>query len=144
MRTRVLALALCILAAACSSSPRPKGMTKADVDVRLTNSIFFNSAGIAAANLEVTVSNTAEMPIVLREVRVTSPGMVTYTLRAESRLMNETLDPGESQTFLVTATLYAGTSSLVYNEPLAVRVYLDFEANGQRHHDYFNILNVTT
>ena len=143
MRTRVLPIAL-ILLAACSSSPRPKDVTRADVDVRLTNSLFFNSAGIAAANFEVTVKNTASMPITLREVRLTSPGMVTYTLRAESRRMNETLDPGGSTTVLVTATVYGNPGSLINNEPFAVRVFLDFEANGMRHHDYFNILNVTT
>ena len=144
MRNRVLPLALCLLAVACTSVSRPKELTKADVDVRLMNSLFFNSAGVAAANFEVVVKNTATMPITIREVRITSPGMVTYTLRSESRRMNETIDPGASTTLSITATVFGAPGSLINNEPFAVRVFLDFEANGTRHHDYFNILNVTT
>lgn len=143
MRRRLLALALCLFAVACGSS-RPPGVRKADVDIRLMNSLFFGSAGTAAANFEITVTNTADVPIVIHEIRLTSPGMVTYTLRAESRQMNETIDPGESTTVSMTATVFGTPGSTVNEEPFAVRVFLDFEVNGTRHHDYFNILNVTT
>lgn len=144
MRKRVLPLALCILAAACTSTPRPKDVTKADVDVRLMNSLFFGSSGTAAANFEITISNTAPVPITIHEVRLSSPGMVTYTLRAESYRVKETIDPGATAVISMTATVFGSPGATRNEEPLAVRVFLDFEANGTRHHDYFNILNVTT
>jgi hypothetical protein len=143
MRHRVLTIALCIAAAACSSAPRPKGLNRADVDVRLTNTLFFSSSGTAAANFEIDVTNTAEMPITVHAVRLSSPGMVEYALRPVERLMNETIDPGESTTITMAAMFVGPAGTRESTEPLGIRVFLDFEADGKRHHDYFNILNVS-
>lgn len=143
MRHRVLPLAICVLAAACTSTPRPAGVTKADVDVRLMNQLFFSSAGTAAATFEVRITNTAPMPILIHGIRLSSPGMVQYTLRAEEKLVRETVEPGDSVAVSIPATLFGNPGATINEEPLAIRVFLDFEANGARHTDLFNILNVT-
>lgn len=142
MRIRVLP-AIAFLIVACSSAQRPAGLTKSDVDVRLMNSLFFSSAGTASANFEVTVQNTAKVPITIHAIRLSSPGMVQYSLRPEERRLLQTLDPGEETTVSMTATVFGQPGMDISTEPFAVRVFLDFEAEGKRHHDLYNILNVS-
>jgi len=143
MRQRALPLIAAIVVVACASSTtRPDGVTKADVDVALLNSLFFSSAGNAAASFEVRVTNTAEIPITIYSIRLSSPGMVQYSMQPVERRLRETVEPGQSATVGISATVFGNPGTTVNEEPFAVRVFLDFEANGARHHDIFNILNV--
>ena len=137
---RLPLIALLLISCAATDAPRPPGIAQPDVSVRLVNPIFFGSGTTAPATLEVTITNRANVPITLRTLEVSSPGMVEYSLFPHTRQFNETIAPGETKTLTVFATARTGIARLSPTEPLSVRVIADFEANGKRFRDaYLNL-----
>ena len=129
----VVVVALTVLfALACGStaSSRPAGITAPEVRSDLAGTIFFGSGNTAPANIDVTVTNTASVPIVLLRVEVDSPGMSTYGIRRTVRQVRENLAPGETKRVTVFAT--AITEVRNPSEPLTIRTIADFEAGKDR------------
>lgn len=121
-----------LFALACGSagSSRPAGVVAPEIRADLVGTIFFGSGNTAPANIDVRVTNRANVPIVLRHVEVDSPGMGTYTLRRTTREVRETISPGDTKRVTVFAT--AITTVRNPSEPLTIRVLADFEAGKDR------------
>lgn len=133
-----------LIAAACSSGggTRPSTVTQADVDVRTAGSLFFGSGTSAPLNLDVTVTNRARVPMTVRSIRVSSPGMMQFTILPAQKMFSTTLEPGETKNFPISTTAIASRSRLSPTEPLNLRADVDFETNGRRFKEIFNFPNV--
>jgi hypothetical protein len=118
------------LACGSASSSRPAGIAAPEVHSDLAGTVFFGSGNTAPANIDVTVTNTASVPIVLLRVEVDSPGMATYRIQRTMRQFRENLAPGETKRVTVFAT--AITNVRNPSEPLTIRTIADFEAGKER------------
>jgi len=127
---RLFLLAL-VLVMACGSAgtARPAMVAQPAMNVELAHDLFFGSGITAPATIDVTVMNRATVPIVLRRVELSSPGMTQYAIYPISRDFRQTIQPGETKTVSVFAT--AQTNTARPTEPLTLRAILDFEANGK-------------
>jgi len=130
MRRLMLFPIVFLLACGSTGGTRPKSIPKPDVGVALTHSVFFGSSSEAPATIEVRAFNRASVPIELRRVELSSPGMIEYAIRPMSRDFREVIGPGETKTVTVFAT--AETSVSRPTEPLTLRAIVDFEAAGAR------------
>jgi hypothetical protein len=132
MHRRVSLLFLVALIAACGSagSGRPASIAAPEIRADVAGTIFFGSGSTAPANIDVEVTNVANVPITLRHVEVDSPGMGTYALQRASRIVRETIAPGETNRVTVFAT--AVTTVRNPSEPLTVRVIAEFETGKDR------------
>jgi hypothetical protein len=133
-----------LLAVMCASGggARPAEVAAAEVTVRLRSPLFFGSGREAPASFEVDVTNQATVPLVVRSIRIASPGMVQYTILPRERIFKETIAPGETKTLPVDATAVASRGGLMAGEPLNVRVDVEFEASGRRFREIYSLLNV--
>ena len=82
-------------------------------------------------SLDVQITNRAKVPLRVREVDITSPGMSQYTLRRALKYFNETIPPGETRTLGLVAEVIASRARLQQSEPLSVRAIIAFEAEGK-------------
>jgi hypothetical protein len=142
MRAASVAAFSMILAACSAAVTRPSNVTAAEVDVNLTAPIFFGSLFTAPATFDVTVRNTASVPVNIRHIFLSAPGMAQYAIRAVDKIYNEALAPGETKSFPIMTTAIASSTALRASEPMNVRVEIDFEAAGQHYRDYFFVMNV--
>lgn len=128
---RWIPLAIFLSVIGCGSGKttgRPASVAQPGLSVELTHDIFFGSGATAPATIEVTVLNRATVPIMLRRVELTSPGMVQYAIYPTVRDFRETIQPGETKSVSVFAT--AQTTVRRPTEPLTLRAVVDFEAAG--------------
>lgn len=79
----------------------------------------------------------------VRAIRISSPGMMQYTVRPEQRMFSTTLAPGETKSFPISATAIASSRRLSVTEPLDLRADIDFETDGRRFREIFNFSNVS-
>ena len=128
----LVVLAATIFAAACGStgSSRPATISAPEVRADLVGTVFFGSGNTAPANIDVTVTNTASVPITLVRVEVDSPGMGTYRIQRTTRQVRENLGPGETKRVTVFATAITTVSNPT--EPLTLRTIADFESGKDR------------
>lgn len=128
----VVVAAATFFAVACgsASSSRPAAITAPEVRADLVGTVFFGSGNTAPANIDVTVTNTASVPITLLRVEVDSPGMGTYRIQRTARQVRENLGPGETKRVTVFATAITTVSNP--SEPLTLRTIADFEAGKDR------------
>jgi hypothetical protein len=126
----VIASALVVLAACATSSGRPAGIEQPEIRVSQAGPIYL-SQGSTSISIDVQVTNRASVPLVLREVEVASPDSAQYAITRARRLVNETLAPGETKTVTVASTAYAQATGVPVGEPLSVRAFVRFEANGK-------------
>ena len=126
----VAVAALFAIACGSTGSSRPAGITAPEVRADLVGTIFFGSGNTAPANIDVTITNTASVPITLLRVEVDSPGMGTYRIQRTVRQVRENLAPGETKRVTVFAT--AITNVRNPSEPLTIRTIADFEAGKDR------------
>jgi hypothetical protein len=125
-----LFVVLSTMACASGGSGRPATIAQPEVRAALSGTVFFGSGNTAPANIDVSVTNTATVPIVLRRVEVDSPGMGTYALVRTSRTFRENIGPGETKNVTVFATAVTNVRSP--SEPLTLRVIADFESGKDR------------
>lgn len=130
MRRICCRLSLLFLIAACSTATRPANVAAPSIVTRAAGSIFFGSLSSAPVTLEVDVTNHAQVPLRVREIEISSPGMVQYTLRPVRRIFNETIAPGETRTMALFTTAYTRTRNP--SEPLTLRTIVTLEAEGKR------------
>jgi hypothetical protein len=127
---RWISVALLVgIACAGQKSARPANVPQPGLRVELTHDIFFGSGSTAPATIDVTVLNRAAVPIMLRRVELSSPGMAQYGIYATYRDFRETLQPGQEKTVPIFAT--AQTTVRNPTEPLTIRALMEFEAEGK-------------
>jgi hypothetical protein len=126
----VALLPLLALACASGSNGRPAGIAAPEINADLSGTVFFGSGNTAPANIDVEVTNVANVPITLRRVEIDSPGMGTYGLQRSSRIVREIIAPGETRRVTVFAT--AVTTVRNPSEPLTIRAITEFESGKDR------------
>ena len=106
---RCLSILSILVLAACGSTAakRPANIPQPDLGARLVNPLFFGSGNEAAATIDVAIRNRAQVPIIVRRIEITSPGMGQYTIVAQPRVFRETLGPGEEKVMTTFATAIA-------------------------------------
>lgn len=134
MRRFTLFVVLFAVACATASSTRPKGIAQPEVGAALTHDVFFGSGNTAPATIEVRARNRANVPIELRRVELSSPGMIEFAIHPTSRDFREVIQPGETKAVTMFAT--AETSVRRPTEPLTIRAILEFEAGGARWREF--------
>jgi hypothetical protein len=127
MRRSLPILLLLTLACASARSSRPANIPQPDLGARLVNPLFFGSGTEAGATIEVGVANRATVPIILRRIEITTPGMGQYTILHRPYVLRETISPGQEKVVTTFATALAQTTRRP-TEPLMMRVILEFEA----------------
>jgi len=128
---RNLLVSALILALGCASAAkRPASVAQPQIVIRQAGPIFFGSLSTTSASIDVRVTNRASVPLRLREVEVSSPGMTQYTLQRTTKLFNEVIPPGVTRMVGLVATAIARDTRSAMSEPLMVRVFLRFEAAG--------------
>lgn len=126
----VVGFSLFTLACGSAGSSRPASIAAPEIRAGLAGTVFFGSGNTAPANIDVEVTNRAGVPITVRRLEVSSPGMATYGLIRTTRDIRETVAPGETKRVTVFAT--AVTNVRNPSEPLTIRVLADFEAGKDR------------
>ena len=137
MRPLFSLLPLLLLCAACASGPadeaRPADVARPEILFAQRGEIMFGGGETAPVRLDIQIRNTATVPLLVREVEVTSPEMITYGVQRSVRAYNETIPPGETRMLEMIATAYTtSTDRRAYDEPLSIRAFVRFEANGKR------------
>jgi hypothetical protein len=127
----ILASALLFLAGCASTSAdRPADIAQPEIRVRQAGPIFL-SQGTTPVSIDVEITNRANAPLVIREVEIASPDSAQYSIARARRLINETVAPGETKKVTVTSTAVAENLGVPVGEPLSVRAFVRFEANGK-------------
>lgn len=129
-----VSILLLLFVLACGSSvntSRPANVPKPDVEIR-TGQLFFGSGTTAPLPLDVLVHNGSAQPIVVRRIRVESPGMTQYGIYPFERLFRETIEPGATESFPLNPTAVASAPRMHPSEPLILRAWIDFEAGENR------------
>lgn len=132
MRKAVLVSAF-LLAAACASTnvSRPADIAQPEIQVRPAGPVFLTQSS-SPLTIEVTVTNKANVPLAIREVEVSSLGSDQYEIPTARRIYpDEVVAPGETRTVSLSATAAARNSGTRVGQPLHVRTFVRFEANGK-------------
>jgi hypothetical protein len=98
------------------------------MDVRLAHEVFFGSLSEAPATIDVVVTNRASVPITIRRVEVSSPGMSSWTIRPRQQEFREVVEPGATKGVSLFTT--ARTSTRRPTEPLTLRAIIYLEGGG--------------
>jgi len=128
----LVAVSLAFFAAACGSTgtARPANIAAPDLRAVINGTVFYGSGTTAPVTIDVIVTNQATVPITLRRVEIDSPGMVTHGVIRTSRMMRETIAPGETKSVSVFATSVTNVRNP--SEPLHIRLVADFESGKDR------------
>lgn len=141
MRRTLLAPLLLLLlpAAGCATAPaaadRPADIARPEIVFAQQGSILFGSGTEAPVKIDMQVTNRANVPLIVREVDISSAGMamIRYALQRTVRAFNETIAPGETRIVTIHAMAEtADPNTPLGNEPLAVRAIVLFDAEGRR------------
>jgi hypothetical protein len=130
MRTAI-AFTLLLLLAACASSTRPANVPQPGIEVRQAGPIYFGQAPSTPVTVDIQITNRADVPIVLRNAEVSSSSSEQYTIPRYRRTFDQTIAPNETRTLQLDATAVAINTRPVNAQPLLVRTFLLFEANGK-------------
>src|SRR5688500_11454254 len=107
MRRLILFLSAAFLLACGTASNRPPDVPRPPIRVAQAGPIFFGSGTVAPMSLDVEITNRAKVPLRVREIDITSPGMSQYTLRGAVKHFNETIPPGETRVLGLVADVIA-------------------------------------
>jgi hypothetical protein len=135
MRRLLLPLALLFALVSCASGDasgggRPADVARPEIHIGIAGgTVFFGSGSNIPVTLDIEVTNRANVPITLREVEVSSHGMMQWSLRTRRQHYKETLGPGETKK--VTLYTNASSSSRYPQEPMSLRSFVHFEVNGK-------------
>lgn len=129
---RNVLIAALVFTAACASTKvtRPADIAQPEIRVRPSGPVFLSQAS-SPLTIDVEVTNRANVPLVLREVEVSSLGSEQYSIPPARKLYTETIGPGETRTVSLSATAVAQNSRVPVGQPLQVRAQLRFEAGGK-------------
>jgi hypothetical protein len=129
MRTAI-ASALLLLLAACASTTRPANIAQPGIEVRQAGPIYFGRAPSTPVTVDIHITNRASVPILLRDAEVSS-NSEQYTIPRYRRTFNQTIAAGETRTVQLDATAVSMNTRASNAQPLLVRTFLGFEANGK-------------
>ena len=129
---RILLASALLLAAGCASTTpdRPADIAQPEIRVSQAGPIFL-SQGTTPISIDVVITNRANVPLVIREVDITSPDSAQYSIVRARRLVNETVAPGATHKVTVASTAVAQNLGAPVGEPLSIRAFVRFEANGK-------------
>lgn len=136
--TRIASLVslLAVFALGCatgaSTEPRPADVSRPEITFAQRGEILFGGGNEAPVQLLVQIRNTAKVPLVVREIEVSSPQTMYYSVGPSSMVYAETIPPGETRTLPLTARVYSETPDKVDEEPLSVRAFVLFDVEGKR------------
>lgn len=129
MRTAI-ASALLLLLAACASSTRPANVPQPGIEVRQAGPIFFGAGASTPITVDISITNRADVPILLRSAEISS-NAEQYTIPRYRRSFDQTIAAGETRTVQLDATAVAVSTRPVNAQPVLVRTFLLFEAGGK-------------
>jgi hypothetical protein len=130
MRNVVASTLLLIAACASTSSDRPANIPQPQIRVGQAGPVFL-SQGPTPITIDVEVTNRASVPLVIREVEISSSDSgQQYGVAPARRLVNETIPPGETRKVSVTSSAVAQNSGRVGGS-VQIRASVRFEAEGK-------------
>ena len=130
MRRRNCLLLLFLFVACGTGATRPSSVPRPEISIRQAGHIFFGSGTSAPVTIEVDVTNRAGVPLQIRDIEISSPGMAEYALLRTRRVFQQTIAPGETKTLTIPATAVTQFTRLTPSEPLSVRAIVTFDAGG--------------
>jgi hypothetical protein len=138
VRLSILAVLAAALAFSCASgSSRPPEVTQPEVRVARVGTLFFGSGDTAPITFNVAVHNRANVPLTLKQIELTSPGMMQYEIERVTRFYGDRLAPGEEKVVVIGTRAFTDRTRLDATEPLNVRAIVDFEYEGQRFREIY-------
>ena len=140
LRNFLSILALTLLAGCATSDADSAPQTaRPDIQVRQSGPIYFGSGTVAPVTLDVDIANPTAETLIIRRVRLESPGMGQYQLYPVTREFRETLNPGQQTSVSLSARAIANQARLNPTEPLTIRATLEFEnSQGQRRREIYS------
>ena len=138
VRTVLLFLMLAALSG-CASSADPSAGEAMEthrpvVQVQLEGPIYFGSGTTAQVSMGVHIANPTSETVVVRRVRIEAPGMSYYQLYPSTREFRETLNSGQQWSVSMSARAVTNIARLNPNEPLTLRVTLEYETPDAKRH----------
>lgn len=135
--SRLLAALLLLLPLGCATSApeqeRPAEIAKPGILVAQRGEIYFGGGEETPVQLEIQIHNRATVPLLVREIEVSSPQMMQYQIVRSARAYNETIPPGETRMLPLSARAVTfDTERRAYDEPLSILGFVRFEAGGRR------------
>lgn len=112
-------------------------MPRPEVEIRQAAPLFFGSGTTAPVSFDIAVANRGSEPLIVRRIRVESPGMVQYGVYPREEIYRETIPPGQTKTLALNATAWASQSRLQPSEPLSLRAMIDFESEGKHFREIY-------
>jgi hypothetical protein len=127
----VVASALLLIAACASTSPaRPANIAQPQIRVGQAGPVFLTQ-GSTPLTIDVEVTNRANVPLVMREVEISSSDSgQQYGIAPARRLVNETIPPGETRKVSVATSAVAQNASRIGGS-VQIRAFVRFEAEGK-------------
>jgi hypothetical protein len=140
MRILLLVPLVLLSSIACGTAAagRPATVPEPEIWMQQVGQIFFGSGNSAPVTVNVEITNFAAIPLTLREVQLTSPGMMEYAIQPISRRFAEEIPPGESRSVTIFATAFTNIARLSPREPLSLRAVVHFEADSIRFREHVN------
>jgi hypothetical protein len=140
LRNVLSLLALAVLAGCATSTADSAPQTsRPDMQVRQSGPIYFGSGSVAPVTLDVDIANPTAETLVIRRVRIESPGMGQYSLYPVTREFRETLNPGQQTSVSLSARAYTNVARLNPTEPLTIRATIEFEdSQGRRRREIYH------
>lgn len=140
LRNLLSLLVLAVLAGCASSTADGNPQTvRPEIQVRQSGPIYFGSGNVAPVTLDVDIANPTAETLVIRRVRIESPGMGQYRLYPVTREFRETLNPGQQTSVSLSARAVSGERGLNPTEPLTIRATLEFEnLQGERRREIYS------
>lgn len=142
MRLHRIVPPLLLFVACATSAPRPANIIRPDINIEANGTPFFGSGFTAPLDIDATVTNRSNAPLMIHSIRVTSPGMIQFTVRPEERFIRQTLAAGETKTFTIPLTLLASSAGIRPTEPLNLRADVDFIVDEKHYRDIYIVNNI--
>lgn len=146
MRLTFSAILLAAVVSGCASTavdtpagPDLAGYVRPELQVRTSGSIFFGSGYTAPLSLNVDIMNQGPAAVVVRRIRIESPGMSQYRLDPATREFRQTINPGETITLSMSALARTGIDRLSTSEPLQLRALVEYELGDARRREVYSI-----
>jgi hypothetical protein len=130
-------LPLLFVVACATGAARPANIIRPEIEFEANGTPFFGSGFTAPLDVDATVTNRSNAPVMIHSIRVTSPGMIQFTVRPIQRLIRQTLAAGETKTFVIPLTLLASSAGIRPTEPLNLRAEVDFIVDEKHYRDIY-------
>ena len=117
-----------VFAACASGTQRPATITQPEILLEPATPIFFGSGTSTAASLNLSIANTATVPLTIVKVRIETSGAADYNLQTYDRSYRDTLGPGQMKVIPIVTQAFAAYAGVRPSEPMSVRVFVYFES----------------